>query len=142
MSHKELSAWVMVVSAAVVSAWVAWGLMTGGVAASPREAALGMLWAVGYSILLNIIAVIIGVIGVAIVTRHEVKDERADERDKLVNGMSMRNAYFVLSISVALALVAQAFWIEPIALPYVLFFASMLAGTVFAVSQIVYYRLG
>src|SRR5215213_7130637 len=83
MTIKEISAWVMVISAIAVSAWIAWDARTTGVATSLSAAAWKMLWAIGWSIGLNIVAVIIGVIAVSIVQREEVKDERADERDKL-----------------------------------------------------------
>jgi hypothetical protein len=101
-----------------------------------------MLWAIGWSIGLNIVAVIIGVIAVSIVQREEVKDERADERDRLINGKAMRNAYFVLSLGVLGVLIWQALGLDAALGPYALFAMSMLAGVVFAASQIVYYRFG
>ncbi|MEQ1901919.1 MAG: DUF2178 domain-containing protein [Devosia sp.] len=142
MTAKEISAVVMVLSAIAISAWVAWDMTHGGLAASLSEAAWKMLWAIGYSIGLNIVAVIIGVIAVSIVQREEVKDERADERDKLVNGKAMRNAYFVLSIGVLLVLIWQALGLEAVFGPYALFGVSMLAGVTFAISQLYYYRMG
>ena len=141
MTTKEISAWVMVISAIAVSAWIAWDATTNGVAPSLSAAAWKMLWAIGWSIGLNIIAVIVGVIAVSIVQREEVKDERADEREKLINGKAMRNAYFVLSVGVLLVLIWQAFGLEAELGPYALFGISMLAGVAFAASQIVYYRI-
>ena len=141
MTTKEISAWVMVISAIAVSAWIAWDATTNGVAPSLSAAAWKMLWAIGWSIGLNIVAVIIGVIAVSIVQREEVKDERADERDKLINGKAMRNAYFVLSVGVLLVLIWQALGLEAELGPYALFGISMLAGVAFAASQIVYYRI-
>lgn len=133
---------VMVLSAIVISAWVAWEAVAFGVPASPSEAAGKMLWAIGYSILFNIVAVIVGVIVMSIAQREEVRDERADERDRVINSHAMRNAYFVLSIGVLVVLFAQAFGLVPQLAPYGLFAVSMLAGAVFAVSQLVYYRVG
>jgi hypothetical protein len=141
MTTKEISAWVMVLSAVAVSAWVVWDASANGVAASLSAAAWKMLWAIGYSIGLNIVAVIVGVIAVSIVQREEVKDERADERDKLIKGKAMRNAYFVLSVGVLLVLIWQAFGLAAVLGPYALFGISMAAGAVFAISQIVYYRV-
>lgn len=141
MTTKEISAWVMVLSAVVISGWVAWDASANGVAPSLSAAAWKMLWAIGYSIGFNIVAVIVGVIAVSIVQREEVKDERADERDKLINGKAMRNAYFVLSIGVLLVLIWQAFGLQAELGPYALFGISMLAGVTLAVSQIVYYRV-
>ena len=141
-THKEISAAVMVVSAIVISAWVAWEAMSAGVAATVPEAAWKMLWAIGYSIGFNIVAVIVGVIVVSIIEREELKDEAADERDRLVNGKAMRNGYFVLSIGVLGVLIWQALGLDAVLAPYVLFGISMLAGAVFAASQLIYYRFG
>ncbi|OYW12889.1 MAG: hypothetical protein B7X02_03250 [Rhodospirillales bacterium 12-54-5] len=44
----------------------------------------------------SIVAVIATTILVSIVQRSELKDERSDERDRLVNGKAMRNGYFAL----------------------------------------------
>ena len=143
MSMKELTAWVMTISAVAVSGWLVWELSRTGFAATPQAAAMQALWAIGYTIAFNIVGVIVGTILVAIVTRNELKDEKSDERDKLVAGMGMRNGYFVLSVSVGLLLVAQALgWVDAVFMPYGLFFASMLAGGVFAVSQVIFYRVG
>lgn len=141
MSHKEISAWVMVISAFVISGWLAWDVATNGAPATAAEAATDAVWAIGYSIVFNIIAVIIGVIVVSIARREEVRDERADERDKLIEARSMTNAYFVLSISVAGVLVWQALGLEANFAPYALFAAAMLAGVAFALSQIILYRV-
>ena len=80
-------------------------------------------------------------IAVSIVQREEVKDERADESYRLINGNAMSNSYLVLSIGVLLVLIWQALGLEAVLGPYVLFGISMLAGVTFAVSQIVYYRV-
>jgi nitrate reductase gamma subunit len=141
MSTKEISAFVMVLSAVVISGWVAWDAMGNGVAATAAEAAGKMVWAIGYSIVFNIVAVIVGVIVVSVARREEVKDERADERDRLINAKSMMAGYFVLSIGVLLVLIWQAFGLAANHAPYALFGISMLAGGAFAVSQIVQYRL-
>ena len=142
MTQKELEAWVMVLSAIVISAWVWWDAAGGGLPADVSGAAWKMVWAVGYSILFNIIAVIVGHIVFAIFTGgREISDERTDERDRLVANRSMRNGYFVLSIGVAGVLVWQALGLPAALGPYALFGISMLAGGTFAASQIVYYRI-
>lgn len=141
MTHKEINAWVMAASAVLISAWVGYDLATDGMAPTAQEAAVAMLWAIGYTLLFNIIAVIVGVIVVTIVQREEVTDERADERDQMFIARAMRNAYYVLSASVGLILVGLAAGIEPAVLPYLLFAVSMLAGGVFALSQAIYYRI-
>lgn len=141
MSHKEISAWVMVLSAVVISAWVGLGLVNDGVAGTAQEGAVRMAWAIGYTVALNIVAVIIGVIVVSIVRREEVRDERADERDRMVSARAMGNGYFVLSIGIAGVLIAQALGIADVWVPYLLFGVSMLAGGIFAATQVVLYRI-
>jgi hypothetical protein len=142
MTHKELEAWVMVVGAVVISAWVGLDMLNGGVPASLPDAAWKVLWAIGYVIGFNIVAMIVGVIVVSIVRREEMKDERADERDRLVTSKAMRNGYFVLSIGVLGVVIWQALGLPAELGPYALYGISMLAGVGYAASQIVYYRIG
>lgn len=142
MTQKELEAWVMVLSAIVISAWVWWDATRGGLPADVSGAAWKMVWAVGYSILFNIIAVIVGHILFAIITGgREISDEKADERDRLINGKAMRNGYFVLSIGVLGVLIWQGLGLPATLGPYALFGISMLAGGTYAASQILYYRI-
>jgi hypothetical protein len=141
MTQKELEAWVMVLSAIVISGWVAWDATRGGVPAAPSAAAWKMVWAIGYSILLNIIAVIVGHIVFAIFTGgREIPDEKTDERDRLISSKAMRNGYFVLSIGVGGVIVWQALGLPAELVPYALFGISMLAGGSYAASQVFYYR--
>ena len=143
MTQKELEALVMVLSTVVISGWVWWDATTNGMPADVSGAAWKMVWAVGYSILFNIIAVILGHILFAIFTGgRNITDEKTDERDRLINGKAMRNGYFVLSIGVLGVLIWQALGLDAVLAPYVLFGISMLAGAVFAGSQLIYYRLG
>jgi uncharacterized membrane protein len=141
MTQKELEAWVMVLSAIVISGWVWWDATSNGVPADVPGAAWKMVWAIGYVIVFNIIAVIVGVIVVSIVQREVVKDEKADERDRQVVNRSMRNGYFVLSIGVGGVILWQALGLSPELGPYALFAISMLAGATFSASQLVYYRI-
>jgi predicted membrane protein len=142
MTIKEISAAVMVLSAIVFSVWIGWDATHGGLAATLPEAAWKMIWAIGYVIVFNIVAIIIGTILVSIVRREEVKDERADERDRLVSAKATQNGYLVLSVGVLAVLFGQAFGIDAVLGPYLLFGVSMLAGLIFAASQLVYYRIG
>src|SRR5690606_5455028 len=60
----------------------------------------------------------------------------------LVASKAMRNGYFVLSVGVAAVLLWQALGLPAELGPYALFGISMLAGGIFAASQVVYYRTG
>ena len=142
MTQKELEALVMVLSTVVISGWVWWDATTNGMPADVSGAAWKMVWAVGYSILFNIIAVILGHILFAIFTGgRNITDEKTDERDRLINGKAMRNGYFVLSIGVLGVLIWQALGLPATLGPYALFGISMLAGGTFALSQLIYYRI-
>lgn len=142
MTYKEWNAAVMVASALAISGWVVYGIADGGFAADPIEAARRMLWAVGYVIAFNVVAMILISIAVGIAQREALADEAEDERDRAVNARAMRNGYMTLSIGVLLVLIAQAVGIDAALVPYALFGVSMLAGGIFAASQLVYYRIG
>ena len=133
----------MVLSAIVISAWVWWDATRGGLPADVSGAAWKMVWAVGYAIVFNIAATIVGHIVFAVATGgRELPDEKADERDRLINGKAMTAAYFVLSIGVLGVVIWQALGLPAELGPYALYGISMLAGVGYAASQIVYYRIG
>ena len=142
MTFKELNAGIMVASAVAVSAWVAFRALSEGVAETVPGAAAEMLWAVGYMVAINIVAVILSAIVGAILQRQELQDERADERDRAVYTRSMAHAYFIVSIGILGVLVALAAGLDAVLAPYALFAISALAGTFFAAAQLVYYRVG
>ena len=141
MSVKEISAAASVLGAVVISLWVWWDAANAGVPAEMSGVAWKMLWAIGYVIVFNIIAVIIGTILVSIAQREEVKDERADERDRLIGGRAMTAGYMVMSIGVLGVLIWTATGLAPNLVPYALFGVSMLAGAAHGVFQLVFYRL-
>ena len=142
MTQRELEAWVMVLGAIVISGWVWWDSSRNGVPGDLSGAAWKMVWAVGYTIVFNIIAMIVGNILFAIVTGgRELADEKADERDRLINSKAMRNGYFVMSIGVLGVLIWQGLGLPPTLGPYALFGICMLAGAIYAASQLVYYRI-
>ena len=141
MSVKEISAVASVLGAVVISLWVWWDAANAGVPAEMSAVAWKMLWAIGYTIVFNIVAVIIGTIIVSIAQREEVKDERADERDRLIGGRAMTAGYLVVSIGVLGVLIWQAMGLAPNLVPYALFGVCMLAGAAYGVVQLVFYRL-
>ena len=100
-----------------------------------------MLWAIGYSILFNIVVVIVGVIAVSIVQREAVKDERADERDRLIDGRANTLGYIGLSIGVLVVLILLANGLAGNLVPYWLFGIAMLAGASSSLAKLVLYRL-
>ncbi|MEQ1770611.1 MAG: hypothetical protein ABL879_12300 [Devosia sp.] len=141
MSSKQIEAWVMVLGSVFISLWMVWKTLGAGVPATASGAAWEVLWAIGYVIVFNIVAMIAGVILVSIAQREEVKDERADERDRFINARSMGTAYFVSSIGVLAVLVWLAFGLGPNLVPYALFAVGMAAGAASAVSKLVLYRI-
>ncbi len=141
MGSREISAAVMVLGAVVISVWVAWDAMRGGVPAEASAAAWKMLWAIGYSILFNIVVVIIGVIAVSIARREEVKDERADERDRMIDGRANTLGYIMLSFGVLAVLIMQANGLAANFVPYWLFGIAMIAGGGSSLAKLVLYRV-
>jgi predicted membrane protein len=141
MSTKQIEAVVMVLSAIVIAAWVMMDVQGTGLAPNAAAAASDMLWAIGAVIVFNIVAMIVGVILVSIAQREEVKDERADERDQLINGKSNSVAYLLLSLGVLAVLIGQALGVADNLVPYLLFGVSLLAGVGSAIAKLVLYRV-
>ena len=144
MSFKELTAWVQIIGAVVIGGWLINDAFNGGItSAMPLSAiAMKLLWAIGAVIVFNIVGIIIAAILVSIAQGAEIKDEKADERDRSISTRSERNGYVVTSIAAALTLGAVAFGAEPMTAVVALFVAPMVGGVVSAGSQLVYYRVG
>jgi hypothetical protein len=141
MSFKEWTAVVQIAGVILIGGWVVLDAIGGGATQPLQAVAMKLVWTIGAVILFNIVAIIIVSILVSIAQRAELKDEKADERDRLFATLSSRNGYVVTSIAAALALVAVAFGAEPVIAIYALFAAPMLGGATDAVSQLVYYRI-
>jgi hypothetical protein len=144
MTFKEVTAAVQLLSVLVVAAWV-WSQVGGNpeVTASMAAAATMLVWAIAISIVFNIVAIIVFAIVGSIIQGREMKDEAADERDRVVIDRSSRNGYIVMSIAAALALLLLAFAnVAPVFAVYALFVAAMLGGAADAASRLVYYRIG
>lgn len=142
MSFREWQSVISLAVSALVVAWLAFDLASGGTGGSVAEVAMRLVWAIVAMILLNIVAAIAFVILVSIVQRQEWKDEKADERDRAVEARSMRNAYFVASGGGALTLLALAFGVAPSFGAYALFAALLAGGLTESISRLVYYRIG
>jgi hypothetical protein len=142
MSYKEWTAVVQLVGGALAILWIAWDLLGGGLQqADPAAVALKLVWVIVAIIGFNVVGMIVVAILVGIVKREELKDEKADERDRSISANSSRNGYVVASSLAALALLAVAFGIDPIFAVYALFFAPFVGGLTAALSELVYYRL-
>jgi len=144
MTYKELTAIVQVVSVAVVTWWGAAQVAGDPELMQSAPAAAAMLvTAIGISIAFNIVVMIVGSIVVSIAQRAEMKDERADERDRAITTRAMRNGYLVMSVAALAGLLLLAFGNVPtVTATYALFGAAMLGGAADAVSRLVYYRIG
>ena len=142
MTYKEWTAAVQLTGAVLIAAWAAFNVL-GDEARTVAGAAMALVWAIGVVIVYNIVAMILVTIAVSIANGgQELKDERADERDKAVAARSMRNAYVVVSVGGALTLALLAFGFPPVTGIHVLFATLMLGGATDALSRLVYYRLG
>jgi len=141
MSYKEWEAVVNIIAALVIGAWVIFEALTNP-PATVVVAASRLLWAILYGVLFTIAAMIVMSILVSIARREQFKDEKADERDKLVGLRAMRNGYVVASIAGVTSLLYLAFGSNAAEAAYALFFGLMLAGIVDAASRVLYYRIG
>lgn len=141
MSFKEWTAVVQVAGVILIGGWVVLDALGGGWVQPLAAVAMKLLWTIGAVIVFNIVAIIVVAILVSIAQRAELKDEKADERDRLVATRSGRNGYVVTSLGAAIALGAVAFGAEPVVAIYALFAAPMLGGATDAISQLVYYRI-
>lgn len=142
MSHKEMTARIQLVGQVLVTVWLVWDLLNGGlVGATVASVAVKLLWAIGAVIVFTIVATIVMTIAVSIARREEFKDEPADERDLLIETRSQRWSAYVTSVIAALALFPLAFGADPVLAVYALFGAPMIGGTVNAIYQIYYYRV-
>jgi hypothetical protein len=141
MSYKEWTAVVQLVGGALALLWLAWDLLGGGFQQTdPAAVALKLVWVIVAIIGFNIVGMIVVAILVGIVKREELKDEKADERDRAINARSSRNGYVITSSLAALALLAVAFGTDPVLAVYALFFAPLAGGLTAALSELVYYR--
>jgi hypothetical protein len=141
MTYKELNAVMMIVSGAGIAAWVAWQAVNDS-APDLVSVAWRLLYAIGFTILVNIVLIIVATIVVSIARREEFKDERADERDRAINDRSMRNSYFALSVGGLAVIVAMALGQGPIVAAYGLFAVLLVGGLIDPISRLVYYRIG
>ncbi len=141
MSYKQINAAIGVAFSVAVAIGVTLDAMFNPIS-DPTVIAGRLLWAIGFSILFNIIAVIVVSILAGIAGRKEFKDERADERDVMVAARSMRNAYFVASIGGLVVIIMVAAGADPGLAVYVLFMGLLLAGAADAASRLVYYWIG
>lgn len=141
MSFKEWEAVVNIIAAIVIGAWVIFEALINP-APTVAAAAIRLLWAILFGVLFTIAAMITMSILVSMARREEFKDEKADERDKLVGLRAMRNGYVVASIAGVASLFYLAFGSNAAEAAYALFFGLMLAGVVDSASRLLYYRIG
>ncbi len=142
MTLKQWNAVIMLVGQVLITVWLVGELAVAGVALSVADVSARLLWAGAIMIGFNIVAAIVIAIIVAIATRGQVRDERADERDRAIYARSMRNAYFVVSIGGVVTLVLLALGHDPVLAAYAIFAGGMLAGAAGSLSQLIYYRVG
>ena len=143
MTMKQWNAAIQLVGLVVVGTWLVLdGMGAAGPGSDFAAVAMKLVWAIGAVIIFNILGSILTVILVSIVTRTELKDEKADERDALIDAKAMRNGGAVTSVLAALSLLAVALGVAPGFAVYALFVAPVLGGATDAVSRLVYYRIG
>lgn len=143
MSKREWTAAIQLLGVLVVAGWLGLEATNGAFEnAGFADVAMKLVIAVVVGIVFSIAGTILIVIIVSIVTRTELNDEKADERDVAIDARSMRNGAVVTSSLAGLALLAVAFGWPPVLAVYALFVAPLLGGATDAASRLVYYRIG
>jgi len=136
MSFREKSAWISLVSIAVIYGFYFWSVLH----ARPHGSALrfgGLLEAI---VALVVVQIILNV-GVAIFAPNEAKAPR-DERDKLIELRAMRVAYAGLATGIAFACFFGAFNPPIVFDTNALLFILVTAEIMRCACQIVQYRRG
>ncbi len=134
LSFQEKSLWLVLVSLGVVFAGyfaLALPLRTADV----NPAQVGLFVA---AVVVLVIAQVVGHLLVALVDR----DDRTDERDRLIALKGMRNAGYVLATGVFLALCTAVLTTGNFATAHVLLASWVIAQMVEIASQLWYYRRG
>ncbi|HEY8594015.1 MAG TPA: hypothetical protein VIL84_02125 [Devosiaceae bacterium] len=143
MSMREVSAICGLLVQIAIGIWFFGAALSGQVAGETvSDAAARVLWAVLAMAVITIATTILGAVLVSIVRRGEMPDGRTDERDRLINARSSRNAYVALSMGIAGTLIALALGAIPVVAVYGVFSAMLLGGIAETVSQLTYRRLG
>lgn len=141
MTFKEMNAAVMLLGSVVISAWVLKDAL-GDPGLSLPAVATRLCWAIGASIVFNIVATIVFTILISIAQGREMQDEPTDERDRAVGSKAMRNAYVVASVTGLVSLILWAVGYDVLVGVYVLFGGLMLSGATDGASRLFYYRVG
>jgi hypothetical protein len=147
MSWHERRALVSAVSTVVILAVYSTVMSPRYPAGDPFAPAVFEFWG-GFFLLLipfTIAAQIIIEIAFTIFSRmatQEGEPSVRDERDSLIDLRSARNALYVFSVGVVLAVGTQAFGLEPAVMFVLLIASGVLSALVSDISQFVYYRRG
>ncbi|WP_437669864.1 hypothetical protein [Sorangium sp. So ce131] len=143
MTFKEWNAAIMLTGQMMIAGWLVFdAVTTQGWDAPVSAVSQRLLWALLASVAFNVVATIVVTILVSVIRREQLKDERADERDKAILARSMRNGYLVLSSSGGAVLLLLALGGSPALGAYALLAALMLGGAADSISKLVYYRIG
>lgn len=143
MTFKQWNTVIMLVVQVGVIGWLV-NDATGAEAAARTVAqvAARLMWGIGAMVVFNIVATIVVTILVSIVRGEEVKDEAADERDRHISNLSMRNGFVALSFGAVGCLLLLALGQDPVVEAWALFAAINVAGATDMVSRLYYYRFG
>lgn len=143
MTFKQWNAAIQLTAQALVGGWLIVDITRQDVWPPTVATVAGhLIWALVFTIGFSIVASIVIAILVSIASGEQLKDERADERDRAINARSMRNAYFIVSIGGGISLLMLAFSVDPALAAYVLFGSLILGGATDSGSRLLYYRWG
>lgn len=147
MSYQERRAIVSVISSVVITALYAAYMMQRYPAVPPYSPEIFRFWGsfflilIVVSIVAKIIIYILFSILNAIATR-ETEPDITDERDRLIDLKTTRNALYVFTVGFLLAMVAMALDMPPAVMFAILLCAGVASEVVSDMSQFYFYRRG
>lgn len=147
MSSQERSAVVSFITSTLVFVGFAiylWGLYrSGGLDGPDASAVVGksVLWMVGISIGLSVVAQVLAIVIHAMVTR-EKPNSFSDERDKLIELKGMQATLIVFSIGYLGAMAALALEVAPYQVFILIISAMFIASIIGDFTRLVIYRMG
>lgn len=135
----HLKQWNAVMELTAQALAVVWVLLNMGKATDLQSTAAMLLWAGGIIVVMSVVGAITVSILIGMARRDGRREDRADERDRVIFGKAMRNAYVPASLAGFVTLIALAAGWDATSAIYILFFGGMVAGAIEAVSTLVYY---
>lgn len=147
MSYQEKNIIVSLVSTLLIFGYYVLNVLRMNQGGDLQPTAVYSLWAtvIALGIIIIILATILAQIAFAIIQYIQTQEEEEfieDERDKLIDLKGTRNAYYLFSIGVFLAMLTAVFGMPPLVMFNLLLASAFLGAIMGDVSRLFYYWRG